>query len=420
MRISSLAFALQLATISFTGLQFAAADEPRYQAEVIFTPQSLHTHGSCIVECPNGDLLCCWYKGSGERRADDVGIFGARRRSGDKRWSEPFLMADTPGFPDTNPCMFVDPRGKLWLIWQTIVANEWHTALTKYKIASAYEEEGPPKWEFSDTIILKPGPEFTAIVMKNCDIDEVKIAANSLPEAQEKRALAYLAKRREHAADRYFIRMGWMTRVHPQVLDGKRLIVPLYSDGFDFSIMVISEDWGATWTASQPLVSSGGVQPSLARKKDGTLVALMRDNGPPPKRVLRSESNDAGMSWSPVVDTDIPNPGAGLEVISLKSGNWLLINNDTEQGRHKLTVSLSDDEGTTWQWSRPLEIDEPGPEATTASYPSIIQTKGGLLHASYTYTLKGKNALASRDEKSQSECIKHAQFNEDWIKAGKN
>jgi predicted neuraminidase len=414
-RILHLVAAALLATLSIAGLQIAGAAEPLFQAENIFTPQSLHTHGSCIVECPNGDLLCCWYKGSGERRADDVGVFGARRRRGDKTWGEPFLMADTPGFPDTNPCMFIDPSGKLWLIWQTIIANEWHTALTKYKIASAYTADGPPKWDFSDTLILKPGPEFAEIVARHCDAAEATI--DKIPEAQRERARGYLAKRREHAHDKYFIRMGWMTRVHPLVLDGKRLIVPLYSDGFDFSIMAISEDWGATWMASQPLVSSGGVQPSLARKKDGTLVALMRDNGPPPKRALRSESKDGGMSWSPVVDTDIPNPGAGVDVISLQSGNWLFINNDTEHGRHKLTVSLSDDEGTTWKWSRALEIDAPGPEATTASYPSIIQSKDGLLHASYTYTLKGKNALASRDEKSQSECIKHSQFNEEWIRA---
>jgi predicted neuraminidase len=416
-RALHLVAAISLAALSFVGLQSAAAADPVYQAEVIFTPQSLHTHGSCIVECPSGDLLCCWYKGSGERKADDVGVFGARRRRGENKWSEPFLMADTPGFPDTNPCMFVDPRGKLWLIWQTIVANEWHTAIAKYKTATEYSADGPPKWDFSDTLILKPGPEFAEIVARQCDADIGTI--EKIPEVQRERVRAYLTRRRERAADKYFIRMGWMTRVHPLVLDGKRLIVPLYSDGFDFSIMALSDDWGTTWTASQPLVSSGGVQPSLARKKDGTLVALMRDNGPPPKRVLRSESKDAGQTWSPVVDTDIPNPGAGLEVINLQSGNWLLINNDTEQGRHKLTLSLSDDEGTTWKWNRALEFDEPAPEATTASYPSIIQAKDGLLHASYTYTLKGKNALASRDEKSQSECIKHAQFNEDWIKAAK-
>jgi hypothetical protein len=104
MRIPILAVTLLLATWMFTSLRIAVAAEPLYQAENIFMPQSLHTHGSCIVECANGDLLCCWYKGSGERRADDVGVYGARRRRGDKTWSEPFVMADTPGFPDTSPC----------------------------------------------------------------------------------------------------------------------------------------------------------------------------------------------------------------------------------------------------------------------------------------------------------------------------
>jgi predicted neuraminidase len=388
---------------------------PLHEAELIFAPEHLHNHGSCIVECPKGDLLACWYRGSGERRADDVAVYGARRRRGEKQWSAPFLMADTPGFPDTNPCMFIDPRGRLWLMWQTIIANEWHTALAKYKISSAYSKDGAPTWETSDTLILKPGPEFAEIVSRQCDIDEPLI--DKRPEAERERARAYLAARRKHAADKYFIRMGWMTRVHPFVLDGGRLIVPLYSDGFDFSIMAISDDWGATWSASEPLVSFGGVQPSLVRKKDGTLVALMRDNGPPPKRVLKSESKDEGKTWSAVVDLDIPNSGAGLEVIGLASGNWLLINNDTEQGRHRLSVSLSDDEGASWKWSRALEFDSPGPEATTASYPSIIQARDGLLHASYTFTLKGKNAQPGPDGKLQGECIKHAQFNEAWIKA---
>jgi predicted neuraminidase len=388
--------------------------EPRYDAELIFPPEGLHNHGSCLVECPNGDLVVCWYRGSGERRADDVAVYGARRRRSETRWSAPFLMADTPGFPDTNPCLVIDPRGRLWLIWQTIVANEWHTALTKYKISSAFADDGPPHWEFSDTLILKPGPEFAETVAKQCDVDEAQL--DKFPESLRARARQYLADRRRHAADKYFIRMGWMTRVHPLVVDGGRLILPLYSDGFDFSIMALSDDWGATWSASQPLVSHGGVQPSLVRKRGGTLVALMRDNGPPPKRVLKSESKDRGRTWSPVVDTDIPNSGAGLEVIGLANGNWVLINNDTEQGRHQLSVSLSDDEGTSWKWTRHLEFDAPGPEATTAAYPSIIQAKDGMLHASYTFTLKEKTAQAAADGK-KGECIKHARFNEAWIRA---
>src|SRR5262245_51004642 len=80
------------------------------KGELIFPLQPLHAHGSCIVECPNGDLLASWYIGSGERTADDVKVMGARLKKGSNRWSEPFLMADTPDFPDCNSCMVIDPR----------------------------------------------------------------------------------------------------------------------------------------------------------------------------------------------------------------------------------------------------------------------------------------------------------------------
>src|SRR5215813_1205822 len=104
---------------------------PVYEAELIFPLEHWHNHASTIVECPNGDLLVCWFHGSGERTADDVKIEGARRRKGSKTWNR-FTMADTPNYPDTNPTMFIDPRRRLWLLWPTILANEWHTALMKY------------------------------------------------------------------------------------------------------------------------------------------------------------------------------------------------------------------------------------------------------------------------------------------------
>ena len=92
-------------------------------SELVFPVESWHNHGSCIVECPNGDFLVCWFHGSGERKSDDVKILGARRTKGGKGWSKPFLMADTPDFPDTNCCMTIDPKGRLWLLWPTIQAN---------------------------------------------------------------------------------------------------------------------------------------------------------------------------------------------------------------------------------------------------------------------------------------------------------
>ncbi len=89
-----------LAILWFTGAVIAA--EPQHSAELIFPVEHWHNHGSCIVECPNGDLLVCWFHGSGERKADDVVILGARKVKATGEWTKPFLMADTPNFPDTN------------------------------------------------------------------------------------------------------------------------------------------------------------------------------------------------------------------------------------------------------------------------------------------------------------------------------
>ena len=392
------------------------AAEPFHRAELIFPPEHWHNHGSCIVECPNGDLIVCWFHGSGERQADDVKIEGARLRKGGTQWSERFTMADTPGYPDTNCCMFVDPQQRLWLLWPTILANEWHTALMKYRIASKYDADGPPEWEVSEVLHVTPGPEFEKAVNQAMSGFEAGIDAS--PAERQRQLWAYVTSMRKQASDKLSRRLGWMTRAHPFVLDGKRLIVPLYSDGFSFSLMAYSDDWGATWKASTPLVGAGNIQPSIVKRKDGSLYTLMRDNGPPPKRLHESESRDGGATWSPVVDSQLPNPGAGAEIIGLRGGRWALIYNDTELGRHSLAVALSEDEGRTWKWKRHLEYNPPGPDAGKFHYPSIVQSRDGTLHASYSHHAGENSAPKDADGKPNSKSIKHAHFNEEWLMQG--
>src|SRR5947208_11668378 len=103
-------------------------EAPFHSAELIFPAETWHNHASCIVETPKGDLLVCWFHGSGERTADDVRIEGARRRKGSRKWSPRFMMADTPGLPDGNPCMFIDPRQRLWFFHTTIQDTRWESA----------------------------------------------------------------------------------------------------------------------------------------------------------------------------------------------------------------------------------------------------------------------------------------------------
>jgi predicted neuraminidase len=379
----------------FAALVCAAAT-PEYSAELIFAPEKWHNHSSSVVELPNRDLLVVWFHGSGEREADDVLIRGARWNHTTGKWTAPFLMADTPGFPETNPVLFLDSRQRLFFFWPLIVAHRWETALMKYRISTDYQQaDGPPKWEFQDNIVLVP---------KNI-VEKTRAFAG--PEIEAKGPRAEQAKRLiEHAGDEYFSRMGWFTRTHPLELSSGRILVPMYSDGFSFGLMAISDDRGYTWTASEPIVGAGCIQPSVVRKTDGTLVAYLRDNGPPPKRAHISSSKDDGVTWAPARDTEIPNPGTSLEVVKLASGHWIMVYNDLEQGRYSLVAALSDDEGATWKWRRHLDGDPTRRLPNQYHYPSVIQAKDGAIHVTYSYFVpEGKS-------------IKHVRLNEDWVKAG--
>ena len=233
----------------------------------IFPPVQEHVHGSTIVELPNGDLLAAWFQGSGERWADDVTIMGARLKKGEDRWSKPFLMADTPGFPDINPILFLDAQNRLWLMWYTVIANQWETSLLKYRISEDYAQQaGAPKWTWQDVLHVKPGDSAERGIQPNDrfvksierQIEEyatylregiyasqpaqgliavgmwkawgVKMLSNARGEDMVRkgqlRGPAGESKE-TNLGYPYFQRMGWQTKNKAVLVDGKRLIVPL-------------------------------------------------------------------------------------------------------------------------------------------------------------------------------------------------
>ena len=376
-----------LLTVNLFGQQKA-------KSELIFPMQEQHVHSSSIVALPNGDLLTCWFQGSGERKANDVVINGSRLKKGQLEWSKPFLMADTPGQPDCNPILFLNKKNKLFLVWIAVQANRWETSILKVKTTANYADGNAPNWEWQDVILMKPGKEFEERVKEQFD----QYGRQDLVWAEY--ALPYEEMLIEAAKDPKKRETGWMSRTHPIILENGKILLPLYSDGFNFGLIAISEDEGKTWKSSLPIVGRGLNQPSLIVRKDGSIDAYMRDDGDEPGRILISHSEDDGYSWSYAKKSEIPNPGASLEVIKLKSGKWLMVYNDVDDGRYSLAVAISDDEGKSWKWKKELENVKNG----EFHYPSVIQGKNGKIHITYTYRL-------SNSEKT----IKHISFEEEWV-----
>lgn len=344
----------------------------------IFPPQDKHTHGSSIVSLPNGDFLCAWFMGSGERTADDVRIMGARLQKGTNTWSPPFLLADTYNIPDCNPVLFINNKGKLFLVWIAVQANRWEYSILRLKTSNDYLKPGAPVWNWQDNILLKPGDTFaTEVAAKFKELPDNKAGWSAY-------APSYDDMITEASKDDRKRSIGWMTRIKPLLLDSNKILLPLYSDGYSFSMLAISDDDGNTWHSSLPLVGRGNVQPALALKKDGTIAAYMRDNGDASSKVQVSESSNKGESWSAAVESTIPNT-ASVELLVLQDGKWAFLGNDIEDGRYRLSLYISNDEGKSWKGKYYLENERPG--KGSFSYPSLIQSNDGLLHMTYSYQL---------------------------------
>jgi hypothetical protein len=196
-------------------------------------------------------------------------------------------------------------------------------------------------------------------------------------------------------------RLGWLTANQPIQLQSGEIVLPLYSDRFAASMMVISSDGGASWETSRPLVGYGGIQPTLLERSNGQLVAMMRESGVR-KRIRTSVSDNQGRDWSAVHETDLPNPGSKVNVAALKNGSWILAYNDLLDGRHSLSLAISHDEGANWTPYKVLE--SVGPGKASFSYPCVVETADGRIHLTYSSNYyRGKE---------KGEAIKHVSLDQ--------
>lgn len=357
---------------------------PMVRQGLVFPLQDQHVHGSSLVQLPNKDLLVAWFQGSGERNADDVRIMGARLKAGEEQWTAPFLLADTPGLPDCNPVLFLI-GDTLHLVWIAVQANRWEHSVLRSRRSTRWDGAAAPQWDWQDNIFLKPDESFAEEAQKKFAL------LPKLHHGWSEYAPPYDRQILQAGQDPTKRSAGWMTRIKPLVLEDGKILLPLYSDGFNFSMMALSTDHGASWKPGLPLIGRGPIQPALVQKADGSLVAYLRDSGDAPNRIQISVSADQGHSWSAARKTAIPNT-ASVEAIRMRDGRWVLLCNDVEDGRYQLSLLVSEDEGGHWKRAAYLEQDSQ--RKGSYSYPSLFQGEDELLYMSYSYSPEsGKKSI---------------------------
>lgn len=390
--------------VAFVLAMCGGAGTPVREECLVFDPETEdrgHVHASCIVECPNGDLRVVWYENGNplpppyyaenKDKSADVRIGGSRRKPGADAWEPPFVISDTFGVSDNNPCMVVDSRERLWLFHATLIGVPdwtWGSCLVRFMTATRYDHPGRPLWDTSNVLVPQvTGIEETieaALVQRKTEENWTEDRLNAARDLVKRAIERPLASR-----------LGWMPRAHPLVRNDGAVLVPLANENFGAACMAITEDAGQTWAFSKLVPDLGLEQPTVVQYEDGAMTAFFRNES---NRVKRSDSADGGRTWGPVMKTELPHPGSGLDALVLRSGNLILVYNDSEKERDRLAVSLSEDRGATWRWTRHIE-NKPGERF---DYPSVIQAKDGALHVTFSYNTKA---------------IKHVRFTEDWIKS---
>jgi predicted neuraminidase len=296
-----------------------------------------YKHPAAITQLDDGDLLLAFHGGAGEYD-DDTAVWANRLKAGGTRWAAPRVIADTPFHGDGNPVVWQGPGGTVWLFYVVRYGKTWSDSRIHCKVS----RDGAHTW--SDAFVLAFEP-------------------------------------------------GMMVRNRPIVLAGGDYLLPVYQErGHDrelvgadsTSLFLRYHPETREWTRTPPIHSRlGNIQPGVVELAEGHLVCYCRRgggyDGRPDGYLVFSESRDGGKTWAPGKDSPFPNPNAAVDLLKLRSGNLLLVYNDSMKDRTPLTAALSTDGGKTFPHRRNV-AEGPGDFA----YPYAVQTRDGKVHLVFT------------------------------------
>ncbi len=314
---------------------FAVQSAVLLKEDVFRDPPFASCHAATIEES-HGCVVAAWFAGSREG-ADDVGIWVARREKG--AWTRPKEVEvgkDRQGRaqPCWNPVLFQPRRGPLLLFFKV----------------------GPDPVHWWGMMASSP------------DGGLHWLRAVRLPE-------------------------GFLGPIKNRPLEtpAGTILCPSSTEGHGWQVhFEFTANNGGSWSKT-PSVNDGksirAIQPSLLDLGKGHLRAVGRTQE---DRVFQTDSSDYGRTWGPMTLGDLPNNNSGLDATTLSNKTFLMVCNNVTRTpgewsgrRSPLSVKVSSD-AVHWHEVLTLE-DEPGEEF---SYPTVIQTRDGLVHVVYTWKRK--------------------------------
>ncbi len=347
----------------------------------------VQNHAANLAFLADGTLTCVWFGGTMEGMGD-ISIYLSRLTPGSAAWSAPEKMSDDPAKSEQNPLIFNAPDGNIWLIFTSQTSGNQDGAIVKRRISS----DGGLTFGPVDILCDIPGTFVRQPIVVN-----------------------------EGGA--------WLLPVFRCIgAPGQR-----WTGDVDTAAVLVSRDAGASWQMVDVPDSIGAVHMNIVPQGDGRMVALFRNRFA--AKILRSASDDDGVSWSAPEPTLLPNNNSSIQATALSDGRIAVIYNHSNalmssDRRHSLydeiegeaeaapspqeAASAGGGEGPKAIWgvprapmslvfsthgattfTEPLDLETGDGYCLTNnskdalnreySYPSIVEGADGALHIAYTY-----------------------------------
>lgn len=306
-----------------------------------------------------GRIFSCFYSG-GVR--EEIGNYSMVVTSEDGvNFTEPIAVAYVEGHRCYDPCLWIDPFGRLWFTWSITPEEKLYAAVC--------DDPDADELSFSEPFIV--GEE---VMMNKPTVTRagewlfpISVWKENFRKAlsgavdNDKSRLAYAYKSTDNGKS--FVRLGG---------------VDAPERSFDEHV--------------------------IFEHKDGRLAMFIRTL----YGIAVSYSTDGGKSWSDAVDSGLGGPCSRFAIRRLRSGRVLLINHVDFDGRNNLTALLSEDDGKSFPYKLLLD------GRSEVSYPDFKEADDGYIYVAYDRERGGFKKSLEEAEACAREIL-YAKITEDDI-----
>ncbi len=322
------------------------------------------------IEVTKGGRIFLTYYSGGTK--EEIGNYCILAKSDGGEHFEDIVITYEEGFRCYDPCLWIDPLGRLWFTWGIAPNHAVWAAICDDPDADELIWSKPRmigrEVMMNKPTVLSTGEWLFPIAVWNFSsvsggYNGVVDAAGKQSDLEERLAFAVKTVDRGNTFER---------------LGGSN--VPKRS--FDEHIIL--------------------------EKNDGSLAMYVRTT----YGIGVSYSYDRGKTWTQGENSGLRGPCSRFFIRRLKSGRILLINHFNYVGRSHLTAMLSEDDGKSWTYKLLLD------ERANVSYPDATESDHGYIYITYD---RERGAFLDSLEKAYASAreILMAKITEDDIIAGK-